>query len=92
MAVLIVVGIGAVIWALFNIESPSGGGSGGDSNVAELTDKLSLGLPAGCEIAGMEIDGKRLAVRTESSSRTADCGQIYIYDLTSGELISTVER
>lgn len=90
MAVLIVVGIVAVVWAMFNLNSPAR--DGGSSNVAELTDKLSLRLPAGCEIAGMELDGDHLAVRTEGSRGDTDCERIYIVDLASGEVISTLAR
>ena len=84
MAVLIVV---AVVWAIVNMDSPAG-----EPDIAKLAANLSLGLSEGCEIAGMEMAGQRLAVRTEGQSRGADCGRIYIVDLSRGEVVSIVER
>jgi len=87
MAVLIFVGMIAVVWALFNLNKPTG-----DRDIAKVAGELSLGLPAGCIIAGMELDGQRLAVRTEGPSDAADCERIYIIDLDSGDVISTLAR
>jgi len=92
MGLLIVAGVAAVVWGIVNLDKTGGARPSGDREVAELTDKLSLGLPAGCDIAGMELDGERLAVRTAGAPGAAGCGRIYIFDLTNGALISTVER
>ena len=87
MAVLIVVALVAVVWAIFNLKTPAG-----NRAAAELAENLSLGLPAGCEIAGMELDGARLAVRTAAIVGAGDCARIYIVDLSSGNVVSTVAR
>ncbi len=87
MAVLIFVGLIAVVWAIFNLKTPAD-----NRDVAELAAELSLELPASCEIAGMELDGERLAVRTKGAQIAPDCERIYIVDLSRGEVISVVER
>jgi len=93
LAVLILIALGGVVWAIFNLNNPADNRAG-ETNDATTTSKiaetLSLGLPAGCEIAGMELDGRRLAVRTAGSVGTADCGRIYVVDLSSGAVITTV--
>lgn len=87
MGVLIFVALGAVVWAILNLETP------GDSRpVADLVEELSLGLPAGCEIAGMNLDGERLAVRTAGAPGSTDCARIYIIDVTRGAVIGQVVR
>ena len=88
MAVLIFVGIIAVVWAIVNIEKPASKSDA--AQIAKIAETLSLGLPAGCEIAGMELDGRRLAVRTAGSVGAADCARIYVVDLSSGDVITTV--
>jgi hypothetical protein len=92
LAVLIVVALVAVIWAIFNLDKTADTPPPADSNVAELADPLSLGLPAGCKIVAMELDGRRLAVRTEGPAGAAECARIYIVDLTRGAVVGTVER
>jgi hypothetical protein len=87
MAVLIFVGLIAVVWAIFNLNKPTE-----DRDVARLPAELSLELPAGCEIAGMELDGGRLAVRTTGAPSAPDCERIYIVDLSRGEVVGIVER
>lgn len=87
MAVLIFVGLIAVVWALFNLNKPAD-----NRDAAKLAAELSLELPAGCEIAGMELDGGRLAVRTTGTRSAPDCERIYIVDLSRGEVVSIVER
>ncbi len=89
LAVLIVVALVAVIWAIFNLDTTADTRPPDDSNVAELAEPLSLGLPAGCKIVAMELDGRRLAVRTEGP---AECERIYIVDLTRGNVVGTVGR
>ena len=92
MAVLIVVGVVAVVWAIFNLQTPDDNRPSDNRNIAQLTETLSLGLPAACVIAGMELDGTRLAVRTEGPAGTAECERIYIVDLSGGNVVSTVGR
>lgn len=87
MTVMIFVGLIAVVWAIFNLKKPAD-----NRDAAEVAGELSLGLPAGCEITGMELDGGRLAVRTTGPQGVAGCERIYIVDLSRGEVISTVER
>jgi len=92
MAVLIVVGVVAVVWAIFNLQTPADNRPSDNSNIAQLTETLSLGLPAACVIAGMELDGQRLAVRTKGPPGVAECERIYIVDLSGGNVVSTVGR
>jgi hypothetical protein len=90
LAVLIVIALGAVVWAIFNLNKPADNRPSAISDAArtsEIAETLSLGLPAGCEIADMELNGRRLAVRTIG---LGDCVRIYIVDLTSGKVITTV--
>ncbi len=90
MAGLIFVGLVAVVWAIFNLNKPADNRD--VAKITEIAETLSLGLPAGCQIAGMELDGRRLAVRTTGPQSAADCARIYIVDLSSGEVVSTVAR
>lgn len=85
MAVLIVVAVGAIVWAIVNLKKPSD-----NHPAAARSDNISLGLPAGCEIADMTLDGKRLAVRTAGSG--ADCARVYVVDVSSGRIVATVAR
>ncbi len=87
MAVLIFVGLIAVVWAIFNLNKPTE-----DRDIARLASELSLELPAGCEIAGMDLDGGRLAVRTTGARSAPNCERIYIVDLSRGEVVGIVER
>ena len=87
MAVLIFVGLIAVVWAIFNLNKPAD-----NRDVARLAAELSLELPAGCETAGMDLDGGRLAVRTTGARSAPNCERIYIVDLSRGEVVSIVER
>jgi hypothetical protein len=92
LAVLIVVALVAVIWAIFNLDKTADTRPPTDSNIAEWADPVSLGLPAGCKIVAMELDGRRLAVRTEGPPGVAECERIYIVDLSRGNVVGTVER
>ena len=84
------------MWAIFNLNKPADNRPGDNSDIATIADKLSLGLPAGCEIAGMELDDDRLAVRITDRQggpqSKSDCERIYIVDLTTGDVISMVTR
>ena len=90
LAVLIVVVLIAIAWVVVDAEEPVA--TRNAVEVAKIAESLSLGLPAGCEIAGMELDGRRLAVRTAGSAGTSDCARIYVVDLSSGDVITTVSR
>lgn len=46
---------------------------------------VSLGLPAGCEIAGASADAGRLVVHTS-------CGEIRVLDLATGAPLGSVTR
>lgn len=93
LAVLIVMALGAVVWAIINLNEPADNRSSAISDeerTREIAETLSLGLPAGCEIADMELNGRRLAVRTTGPSGANDCARIYVVDLSSGAVITTV--
>ena len=88
MAVLIFVGLIAVVWAIVNIDKPAAKGDA--AQITKIAETLSLGLTVGCEIVDMEIDGRRLAVRVAGLSDAGDCARIYIVDLSSGNVVTTV--
>ncbi|NKB48929.1 MAG: hypothetical protein GKS02_06140 [Alphaproteobacteria bacterium] len=98
LAVLIFVALGAVVWAIFNLNSPddnraadnNGAGNNDAAAAGRIAETLSLGLPAGCEIADMELNGRRLAVRTAGLAGASDCARVYVIDLSSGAIINTV--
>jgi hypothetical protein len=90
LAVLIVVVLGAIVWSIINLNQPADNRSGAISDAGrtgEIAETLSLDLPAGCEISDMELNGRRLAVRTTG---LGDCARIYIVDISSGVVITTV--
>ncbi len=87
MAVMIFVGLIAVVWAMFNVKNPAE-----KRDVAKVAVELSLELPAGCEIADMDLEGGRLAVRTTGPQGAPKCERIYIVNLSRGEVVSIVER
>ena len=92
LAVMIVIALLAVIWAIFNLDTPAEAPSDSQRTIAELSDPVSLGLPEGCVIADMQLDGARLAVRTEGPPDVAACERIYIVNLNRGIVVRTVER
>lgn len=63
--------------------SPSGAASG--VTPATGFGAVSLGLPAGCEIAGADAADGRLIVRT-------NCGAVHVLDLATGAPLGTVTR
>ena len=56
------------------------------SAVADILKDIELSLPEGHEISGHDLDGTRLALRLQSPAGD----EIWIVDLTSGEVISRV--
>ncbi len=93
LAVLIVIAMVAVMWAIFNLVGPE------DSRPVatlppetEALEEISLELPAGCEIASAELDRSRLAIHTTGSTGGDDCDRVYIVDLSRGEVVSIVTR
>lgn len=90
LGVLILVVLGAVIWAVLNLDDSGGVRSVDESAAEPAAWDLSLDLPAGCEIAATQIDGRRLVVRTVGPAGLAGCGRIHIVDLKRGEVLGTV--
>ena len=90
MGVLIFVGLGVLVWGLFNLNS---NGEDvpvmrtGPSTSAPLPtfDRVSLGLPDGCDIVGASAGSGRLVVRTS-------CGEIWLLDVASGRPLGVIER
>src|SRR3546814_12649568 len=85
MAVVIVAGMGLLVYGLV---SRSGGGGwmgggepigGGEGDVASL----DLPVPDGCTIAGAELAGERLVVRLGGLAER-DCQQVLVVDLEIG--------
>lgn len=89
---MIVIVLVAVIWAIFNLDTTADSPSDGARDIAELADPVSLGLPAGCVITDMQLDGSRLAVRTEGPPGVTRCERIYIVSLNRGSVVRIVER
>ncbi len=85
MAVLIFVGLGVLVWGLFNLSTKDKPASAIAPAVVEPPLNLSLGLADGCEIDNIASVGDRLIVLDS-------CGLIRIVDLGSGRLIGTVTR
>ena len=94
MAVLIFVGLGVLVWGLFNLSSKDGGApvitEALQPAVPQPLDtrasgQISLGLPAGCEIADATVGDGRLVVRTS-------CGRVHILDLATLRPLGVVER
>ncbi len=92
LAVLIVVALVAVIWAIFNLDKSTDAPRVQAGDVGKPAEAVSLGVPAVCAIADMELDGTRLAVRTEGPPGVAECDRIYIVNLSRGSVVGTVER
>lgn len=92
LAVLIVVALVAVIWATFNLDKSTDTPRAQTDGVVEQAAAVSLGMPAACAIADMELDGTRLAVRTEGPPGVAECDRIYIVNLSRGSVVGTVGR
>ena len=90
LAVLIVIALGAVIWAIFNINDDDGNRSSRETGGDPADWKLSLDLPSGCDIAAVEVVGRRLAVQTAGATGTEGCGHIYIVDPSRGTITGTV--
>jgi hypothetical protein len=87
MGVLIVVGLGVLVWGLFHTSSKDGGAPvlSGPGTGANAFGAVSLGLPAGCEIADAAAGDGRLVVRTS-------CGELRILDLATGAALGSVTR
>jgi len=87
LAILIVIALGAVLWAIVGLRTPAD-----NPPVASRQDpmSLSLALPPACAIADFELDGRRLAVRAAGPAEIAECQRIYIVDLGSGQVVTTV--
>jgi hypothetical protein len=89
MGVLIFVGLGVLVWGLFDLSSKDGAapaiGARPPATAPGGFDRVSLGLPAGCEIADAAAADGRLVVRTS-------CGELRVLDLATGAPLGTVTR
>lgn len=101
MGVVIIVGTGVLFWQMYTIGSKRDSARGATTPVAPIAvptgattsgaaamqdfGTVSLGLPAGCEIADARIGAGRLVVRTS-------CGEVRILDLATGAPLGRVTR
>lgn len=91
MAVLIVIGMGLLVYGLVT-RSVNGDDPGGAPQAAAPAPMIPFGevvVPAGpgCAIADMAADGGRLYVRTGPG---ADCARIFVLDPATGTVLGTV--
>ena len=94
MGILIVGGFAVLIWRVYDISSkPRAARPVAETAVPVATPAaaptafgaLSLGLPAGCEIAEVSADSGRLVLRSS-------CGTVFIRDLATGAPLGTIDR
>ena len=90
LGVLIVVVVVAIIWAIFNLDDADDAAAPVAAPAPTPPLRLSLGIPPACTIADMQLDGRRLAVRTHDPTGAGDCARIYIVDTSSGNVTATV--
>ncbi len=79
MTVLILLGLGAVIWRSFELVSGRAAGRNFGA--------VSLGLAAGCRIVEARPEGARLIVR---AGEGGSCERVYILDIVTGAVLGTV--
>jgi len=77
MGLLIVAGLGLVVYGMMGQLSGGPGAGGG-------FDAASVPLPAGCSLAQAEIGEGRLVLRAEGPADRPDCQQVILLDPESG--------
>ena len=82
MGILIVLGLALVAYGLVSRVSKIEGG-------APKIDNLSLGLPAGCMIAGAGGHEDQLIIRVEGPEERG-CQQVIVVDMASGKIVGRV--
>jgi hypothetical protein len=98
MAILIVAGLGAVMWKIVDLAKEGSGAvnaakpspvdmKSADSAAAVLSPETLLALPKGATVRSVSLSGTRLAVHYE----TAEGAEIAILDLESGKALSRVK-
>lgn len=91
MGILILVGLGAVIWRIVDLASspkvdrPADALASTDASAVPVADVM-LALPAGAAVRSMTLDGDRLAVHYEAPEGAG----IALIDLKSGRTVSRV--
>ncbi len=92
MGVLIVAGIAVIGVTIYN--RLAGGGEGRPVAAADGADgrrgfgTVDLSLPEGCEIVDVIAEGERLIVW---SGARAGCERVYVYDVSDGTLLGTLD-
>lgn len=94
LGVLLVLGfvvvVGTIVYRLANSDPPAvaaiGSAAVAGPEIAELLSEIELSLPSGSEITGHDLDGARLAIRLQGAAGA----EIWIVDLTSGQVVSRV--
>lgn len=94
LGILLVLGsavvIGTIISRLGNSEPPAAAAIGSAATagprIAKLLSEIELSLPEGSAISGHDLDGARLAIRLQGAAGV----EIWIVDLTSGQVVSRV--
>ena len=87
MGVLIFAGLGLLIWRMFTITSKDSGAPviahAPPAAMPTPFDRVALGLPEGCDIAGADAGDGRLVVRSS-------CGDLYVLDLATLRVLGVI--
>ncbi len=94
LGVLLVLGfvvvVGTIVYRLAGSDRPAAAPIGpaaiASPEIARLLSDIELSLPEGSEITGHDLDGARLAIRLQGAAGA----EIWIVDLTSGQVVSRV--
>ncbi|MCZ6764633.1 MAG: DUF6476 family protein [Alphaproteobacteria bacterium] len=78
MTVLIVVGLIAVVWRLATL---------GSDDAGRLAERISLGLGPDCVIATVTSNND---LATMTVTGPGDCNAVFVVDLASGTIVSTI--
>ena len=95
LGILLILGfavlVGTIVYRLVNSEPKEAPGvvttAAEKTAVTALLSEIELALPAGSQITGHDLDGARLAIRLQTAAGT----EIWIVDLTSGQVASRVK-
>jgi hypothetical protein len=89
MAVLILAGMGLLVYGLVTQGGKGEAGNAG-AEMAAGFGALDLPVPEGCSIAGTELAGSRLVLRFDGLAERG-CQQVVIVDLASGRILGRVK-
>lgn len=88
MGVVIVVGTGLLFWRIYHLGSApraTPAPAAVSAGTPAAPDRLSLGLPAGCDISDTDAADGRLYVRTS-------CGEVHVLEARSLRILSVIGR